>query len=142
MNWSSWFIVSLILFVIEILTPGAFFFACLGIGASIAGVSVFLAPPSWVPWIVFTVVSLASIYAIRPVARKLFQVNIKKSNVDALIGHRASVTETINPPELGMVKIEGEFWRAEAEEKIEKGNNATVISVNGTRLMVKREVTD
>jgi len=62
----------------------------------------------------------------------------KKSNVDALIGKQAVVNEAVNPPGLGIIKVEGEIWRAESTEKIEKGQMVEIIAVEGTRLKVKK----
>jgi membrane protein implicated in regulation of membrane protease activity len=131
-------IAAVTLFLIEILTPGAFFFACLGIGAGVAGLTVFLNPPVWIPWIVFAVVSLLSIYTIRPLARRLFQPVESKTNVDALVGQKAWVSEAIQPPALGLVKVEGEVWRAQASDPIAAGEPVIIVSVLGTRLEVKK----
>lgn len=140
MTWSVWLTVAVILFVIEILTPGAFFFACLGIGALGASLSVALFPSQSLMWIIFVVVSLLSMYTIRPLARKLLQSGKPgKSNVDALIGQAAWVTEPVDPPHLGMVKIEGEFWRAEASEHIDAQTSVIVTAVSGTRLIVQKK---
>ncbi|MGA2090923.1 MAG: NfeD family protein [Endomicrobiales bacterium] len=137
MDFISWIIIAALLIVVELLTPGAFFFACLGLGALIAGLSVLLLPV-WSSWIFFVVISVISLYAIRPMARKLFQTSTKKSNVDALVGQKAWVTETITPPNLGMVKVEGEIWRGEAHEPISKDTWVEVVAVQGTRLEVKK----
>jgi len=138
MHWSVWITGSIILFVFEMLTPGGFFFACLGIGALVTAVCSVFAHGELVQWTIFPAVSLISIYSIRPIARRYFQTHVKKSNVDALIGQKALVTQRIEPPSLGMIKIEGEFWRAEADENIEKDTQAEIISVEGTRLKVKK----
>lgn len=138
MHWTAWLIGSVVLVIVEILTPGAFFFACLGIGALAAGIIAYFSPAAWVQWSVFAVISLVSIYAIRPIARRFFQTEHTKTNVDALVGKKAWVTEAIRPPELGVVKIEGEIWRAEAEDVVEAGAFVTVTAVQGTRLLVRK----
>jgi membrane protein implicated in regulation of membrane protease activity len=126
------------MFVFEMLTPGGFFFACLGIGALLAAVLSVFVDSQWIQWVVFSAVSLVSIYTIRPFAMKYFQKGEHKSNVDSLIGKKAQVTEAVNPPELGQVKIEGELWRAEASEKLEAGTLVEITAVEGTRLKVKK----
>jgi membrane protein implicated in regulation of membrane protease activity len=136
MDFISWIIVAIVLVVVEIMTPGAFFFACIGIGALAAGL-VALFAPAWATWIVFVLVALVAIYSIRPIVRKLFKTAGKKSNADALVGQKAWVTESITPPNLGMVKADGELWRAEAEGPILKDTWVMVVSVKGTRLEVK-----
>ena len=138
MHWSIWVTGAVILFVFEMLTPGGFFFACLGIGALLTAVCAILVQKEWIQWVVFAALSLVSIYTIRPFARKYFLKDETKSNVDALIGQKAVVTGTIEPPALGMLKIEGETWRAEASEKIEKGGMVEITAVEGTRLKVRK----
>lgn len=138
MHWSVWITGSIILFVFEMLTPGGFFFACLGTGALVTAVCSIFPVAFWAQWVIFTMVSLVSIYTLRPFAKKYLKAHEKKSNVDALIGKKAQITEAINPPALGLIKIEGEVWRAEAPENIEKGALVEVVAVEGTRLKVRK----
>ena len=138
MTYTFWIVVSLICFAIEILTPGVFFFACLGVGA-LGGCAAFaIMKDAAVSWVVFAVVSIASVFLLRPFALKYLSKGVKKSNVDALIGQKAWVTEAINPPALGMVKIIGEIWRAQASEQVPDGTWVLVEKVEGTRLIVKK----
>ncbi len=139
MQWTVWLIAAAALIIVEILTPGAFFFACLGIGAFAGGAAAYFFPASWLQWSVFALFSLISIYGIRPIAKRFFQTQHTKTNTDALIGKKAWVTETVRPPELGQVKVEGEIWRAEAQEFIDAGTFVTVAAVQGTRLIVKKQ---
>jgi membrane protein implicated in regulation of membrane protease activity len=113
---------------------------CLGIGALLTTPFSFLEIPFWGEWALFAVFSLASIYTIRPLAKRFFFKDkpATRSNVDGLIGRRAWVTEEVNPPHLGMVKIEGEVWRAEAAGRIEANSWAMVVGINGTRLEIKK----
>ncbi|MBN1622337.1 MAG: NfeD family protein [Endomicrobiales bacterium] len=139
MSWSYWIIVAVVLFIVEILSPGIFFFACLGIGALSAGVVTSMQPAFWIPWVVFLLVSLFSMYFIRPLAKKFFQPSeLKKTNVDALLGQKAWVMEAIEPPNLGTVKIEGELWRAEATNDIEANIWVKIVEVKGSHLKVKK----
>jgi len=138
MSWSVWLMAAFGLFLFELLTPGGFFFTCLGVGALAGAISFSVTSIFWVPWLAFAVFSLISMYTIRPFARRLFQPVESKTNVDALIGQRALVTDAILPPALGTVKVEGEIWRAQASEPIEAGNNVEILAVKGTRLEVKK----
>jgi membrane protein implicated in regulation of membrane protease activity len=138
MYWQYWIISAVILVIIEILSPGVFFFACLGLGSLTAGLVELLNPPFWVPWLIFLITSIVSIYFVRPVAKKYFQpIKTEKTNVDALIGGKALVVEGINPPEFGTVKIDGELWRAESEEAVEAKKFVKITAVKGSHLEVK-----
>jgi membrane protein implicated in regulation of membrane protease activity len=62
------------------------------------------------------------------------------SNVDALIGTEAIVTERITPLKAGFVKTSGELWRAKSdiEIEIEAGEIVRIKGVTGTMLIVKK----
>jgi membrane protein implicated in regulation of membrane protease activity len=138
MTWSLWIIASVLLFVVEIVTPGVFFFACLGLGALVAGLVVLISSSLWLPWLVFVGISLLSMYFIRPVARNLLRAGNHRTNVDSLIGRTALVVEPVQPPNLGMVRIEGELWRAESTDPLAANETVVVTSITGTRLIVAR----
>ena len=138
MTWSFWLILAIILFIAEILSPGMFFFACLGIGALLTAVVVLITLPLWLQWVVFSVFSLLSIYLIRPIAKRFFKLKeIVKSNVDGLIGKKAIVIEAIDPMKPGMIKVEGEMWKARSDEQITKDLWVEIVSVDGAHLKVK-----
>ena len=137
--WILWVIFAVSLFLVEILTPGAFYFACLGVGALLAAGVSLLHFPWWFPWTVFLVTSLVLLFASRPLAHRLMRGGGQLSNVDALIGQRARVTEAIDAAtDRGAVRLEGEIWRAKADETIPAETWVEVLRVEGTRVIVKR----
>jgi membrane protein implicated in regulation of membrane protease activity len=135
----QWIIAGLVLIVIELVSPTAFFFFCLGIGAIAAGLSALLTEKLLIQAVVFCVVSVASIYSIRPMMKKLLHTEDRASNVDALLNQEALVTEKIEPPHMGMVKVQSELWRAEAGEVIEAGAMVKVLSAQGNHLIVTKK---
>jgi membrane protein implicated in regulation of membrane protease activity len=140
MAWLFWVIAFVVLVIVEVATPSTFFFLSLAAGAlTAAAVAYFSASSIWVETIAFVVVSVISIYTIRP----LFKSYLKKaetadSNVDSLIGAEAAVTQTISPPKDGFVKVFSEIWLASSDEEIKTGEKVKVISVSGTKLFVKK----
>ncbi|MCL2390962.1 MAG: NfeD family protein, partial [Endomicrobia bacterium] len=66
------------------------------------------------------------------------KTNTVESNVDALIGMEAVVTGTITPEKDGFVKVLSEIWLAGADEEIKEGEKVKVVSVSGTKLLVKK----
>jgi len=134
-----WFILALILFIIEIMTPGVFFFSAIGVGALLTGIFFWIFPEAIiVGWIVFILSSVVTVYFVRPLVRKMVIKQPVKSNVDSLIGQKALVIEKIDPPHLGMVKIAGELWRAEGDVFIDSGQLVEIIQVEGNHLKVKK----
>lgn len=138
--WVLWLIFSVLLFLVEILAPGAFYFACLGVGAVVAALISLTAIQWWVPWLVFIAGSVALLFASRPLANRLTRHAQRPSNVDALIGQRALVTEDIDPDKgPGMVRVGSEMWRGQADEQIAAHTWVEVTGVEGTRLIVKKQ---
>lgn len=135
--WMQWVIGGVVLLVVEMLTPGAFFFACFAIAAFIAAATQYYLGIWWLNWIVFAVSALALILLARPLTKSLLKGDERPSNVDELIGKLALVQEQIAPHQLGTVKVGSEVWRAQADHVIEQGKEVIVKGVDGTRLIVE-----
>lgn len=71
-------------------------------------------------------------FAIYKVARARFAPLIN----DQFEGEAAEAIERLDPN--GYVLFQGEYWRAEAEEPVEKGERVVVVARVGTKLRVKR----
>lgn len=140
MMWYLWLFLFLLFLGIEILTTGLFFALCFSFGALIAMTSALLGANIVVSSIVFCVVSLICVILIRPLMKKYIDKFKTKSNVDALIGSLAVVTEDISPNKAGKVKIEGEIWLAVSQDDIKVNENAKIVSVDGTKLVVKKNI--
>ena len=63
------------------------------------------------------------------------------TGAEALIGREARVVEDLTPK--GIVKLDGELWRAECINGIAKaGERVRVVKVEGTKLLVERPTTE
>ncbi len=63
------------------------------------------------------------------------------TGTEALIGRKARVVEDLTPE--GIVKLDGELWRAECVNGIAKaGETVRVVKVGGTKLLVERLETE
>lgn len=136
-NWLTWAVAAVLLFIVEIVSPTVFFFACLGLGAVFASVATIF-HIAWLNWAVFFAVSLLAVIFSRPLANKLMKTPSRPSNVDALLNQKAVVLEEIKPNKFGRVKIEGEEWLAESSEEIPKGSRVNILEIKGVRLVVKK----
>ena len=137
--WVYWVAAGVILIIAEILTPGTFFFVCLGLGALLAGIGTLFTEIWWVSWLVFVILSVLLVLGSRPLVRRLEKkVSAKRTTIDALLDKEARVVETIEPEKMGMVVVEGEKWRAEAKERIASGAKAKIREVKGTHLVVQK----
>lgn len=141
--WHIWILVGLVLFIAEIFTSG-FVLACLGVGCLASGFVSFIDMDLKIQIITFSLTSLVVFFLIRPIFLKYFYSGVKlKTNVEALVGRRGQVTERIDPKEhKGRVIVNGEDWRGISidETVIEKGEKIEVVEVEGTKLLVQKEV--
>ena len=142
-TWQFWLVTSVVLFIIEIFTPG-FFLATFAIGALCAALTAFLTDNFNVQMFVFAVTTTLTFVFVRPFAKKYF---FKKSpdlptNADALAGKKAKVNETVdNANSKGRVKLfGGEDWKAVSADEsiIEKDTVVEIVSVDGAKATVKK----
>lgn len=143
-DWLIWFLAAIALFVAEMFTAG-FWLACLAVGGVVAGVVALIPGLGAAPQgITFAVASLLSMVGLRPKLMHYFQLgpgSELRTGVDALLGKTGIVTERIGPG-MGRVKVDGEDWRGASSDAtvIEPGTQVTIIQVDGTTLMVEKEL--
>jgi membrane protein implicated in regulation of membrane protease activity len=139
--WHLWVIAGLVLWIMEIFTPGfvvgVFGTACLAV-APFAGADVSFK----MQLLVFGVTTVIMTFTIRPlILNHLYGRDPKiRTNVDALIGKSGFVTESIDHLHgSGRVKIGGELWRAitQNDSPVEIGRKVTVREVEGNKLIVE-----
>lgn len=109
--------------------------------ALISTLLAFFNVPVPVQILVFVAVGLVLVFSTRPLCKKLLKNKNTKTNVDALIGEIALVTEEIsNICERGEVKLHGLRWSARAKDPdriIPVGTQVEVLEVKGVKLIVK-----
>ncbi len=140
--WHGWVVAGVVLIIAEIFTPG-FVVACFGIACFPAALLAALGASLTWQLAVFAASTLAVVLGIRPFfSRHLSSAQGNaKTNVDALPGQTAFVTQTIDSSQdTGRAKIAGDDWRAIAADEtvIEAGQRVTVLKVDGTKLLVER----
>lgn len=139
-----WIAVIIILVVAEFMTTALTTIWFVG-GAVLAAVASALNAPVAVQIVLFIVVSLALLLAIRPIAVKYFNPERVRTNVDAILGKRGIVTEAIdNDLGRGTVKVDGLDWTARSMQpvmQIEKDKHVIVQAVDGVKLIVTEDKT-
>jgi len=139
MNPLVWLVMGIVLLVIEMLTPGLFFFACFGVGALVASLIAVLGAPAWAIWAVFFIASFLLILLVAPIARRWMKKHpAVPVGLDSLEGQNAQVIEAIEPlTGKGQVRLtNGAIWRAICDQPIAEGSQVKVNGVIGTRLQV------
>ena len=139
--WIVWLVLFVLMLVIEALGP-ALVSIWFSFGALIALIVSFIPGiPWWVEVIVFLVISIATLLALRPLARKYFKRNSVRTNVDSFVGKRGYVIEDITLLRPGAVKIGDVSWTAipaKQDETILENEIIEVVAVNGNKLTVKK----
>jgi membrane protein implicated in regulation of membrane protease activity len=93
--------------------------------------------------LVFAVVSALALWGIRPAIRRHLHVNETDTpmGLNAIEGASCLVVEDVDE-EHGMVKIEGELWRArpyDATQVIPAGERVRVLEIKGATVMVWKD---
>jgi membrane protein implicated in regulation of membrane protease activity len=137
--WLIWAIVAVILAVGEIFTPGMFFLGPVALAAVASGI-VAAVGFGWVlQLLVFIAGSLASVWILRPIARRhLHMPAALRTGTAALEGAKAVVLQRVDANG-GRVRIGGEEWSARAymeDQVLEPGTRVEVVKIEGATALV------
>jgi inner membrane protein len=143
MAWWAWIIAGFVLLVIELATPGGFYFLFFGLGAGTIGLAKLLgfSGPPWLEWLLFTLVSVTSLGLFR--RRLLVRFTARglsvPDDVDQMVGLSAIATDIIPPGAEGKVQMRGATWSARnlGSEPIVPGQQCTVQKMDGLVLCVR-----
>jgi membrane protein implicated in regulation of membrane protease activity len=140
-TWRWLWLVAAFAFAIgELASPGSFFLLPFAIGALVATVLAFANVGVGIEWIAFVGVSVATLAALRPLARRLELIDDDLGvGSRRLIGQTATVLQDIpGGGELGLVRVHREEWRAESMDgtAIPTGTAVRVADIEGTRVIV------
>lgn len=138
--WQLWAIVAVVCLILE-LTSGDFFIICFSIGGVAALVGAALGLGFYWQLGFFILVSVASIFLVRPVALRWFHKDDpdRLSNADAISGRVGTVAEPIVEGGYGYVKLDGDLWRAYSADgaAIGVGHRVRVVSRESTIVTVE-----
>lgn len=113
-TWWMWFVFGLLLLLAEFTTPGAFFQFFFGIGAIAVGLLelVGLELPLWGQLLLFLVLSIGSLAALRKPLRLKMDSRLPDTDVDTLVGQMAQALEDIAVDAVGKAELRGSAWDA------------------------------
>jgi len=141
-DWQIWFIAGIVLVILEIFIPG-FVIAGVGIACLVSALASYLGMGYGIQGLVLISVTMFFFMTIRPIFVKfVYASDRSKTNVDALIGKTGRVITRIDPhTQRGRVLVDGEDWKGVPEESdtFEKNAQVEIVSVSGTKLIVKRK---
>ena len=139
--WIIWLVLFVAMLIVEASGPAlvSIWFA---FGALVALILSFIPEVEWwIEVIVFVVLSVAALLALRPILRKYIKRNKYNTNIDSFTGKQGYVIEDITYLKPGAVKIGDVSWTAipvNKNEKILENEIIEVVAVNGNKLSVKK----
>jgi membrane protein implicated in regulation of membrane protease activity len=135
-----WFIIGLVLFLLELVLPGfvIFFF---GVGAWLTALLCLIANPGInLQVIVFAVTSVLSLLALRKMIQKRFfytKEGLSESVEDEFTGKEALAITDFEPGKTGKVDFKGTTWKAESEMTIHEGQRVIIKYKENFKLIVE-----
>ena len=108
------------------------------VGAIVALITCAFKADIIVQFVVFLSVSAVSIALTRPLAKKMQEKEIIRTNADRIIGSTAIVTKSISQQEIGEVSVAGRIWRAIPlqNETFNEGEKVIIEAISGTKVIV------
>lgn len=138
MTFVHWLIAAIVLFILEVFAPGAFFI-WLGVAAGFVGLLHAAIPLSWqLQWVLFCVLSVGTIVGWRAYKRRYPDVeaypNLNRRG-RSLVGRRFTLVEPI-VDERGKVNVDDSIWKVRGPD-LPAGTAVVVREVEGTLLVVE-----
>lgn|SRR5574344_174233 len=140
--WILWAIVAVACLILE-LVSGGFFIICFAIGGTATVIAALLGASIYWQLFVFALVSLLTIFGVRPFALKYLhrgKSSSRLSNADAIIGRIGFVSQDIESGGFGRVAIDGDDWKAVSidGQPAEKGAKVKVTGRESIIITVSR----
>ena len=135
--WLSLFALSLIIEALTFELVSVFF----SIGAIAALIMSFISGvPYYAELIVFVLLSVISLFALRPLMKKVLKKQKRLTNVDEFVVKEVKLTKAYEQFGFGETTINGITWNVvnvNDKEPIEVCQEAIVVSISGNKLIVK-----
>ena len=141
MNFAAiiWFALMVVFLVVEAACPIHLVSMWFAAGALVAMLTAVFGGQIWLQVVLFTLVSIGLLLALRPLLKKYITPKKVRTNVDSVIGSQGVVLEQIdNVTGTGRVKLSGMEWsaRSAAGEVIAPGEVIVVEKIEGVKVFV------
>ena len=143
MTWWLWVLLGFLLMGFELFTPVGFFFLFFGAGALVVGIlaGLGLAGPTWMEWLLFSVVSVLTIAVFRGPLLARTRGSGSAPLIDGVVGESAVPVEDLAPGAVGKVELRGTTWTAHNDGPVPltRGQRCRVTRVDGLTLGIVAE---
>ena len=141
--WWGWFLFGFLLLLLELASPGGFYFLFFGAGALSVGILAWLTvvEAAWVQLTIFSIVSVLASLLFRKRLLQRFGPKAGEVVVDSLVGEAATVIDNIEAGGFGKVELRGTSWNAKngSNRPLARGERCKVQRVDGLSLWVTKE---
>lgn len=135
-----WFLIGLLLFLMELVIPGFFIFF-FGLGAWVTALVCLIAEPGTnLQIIIFAITSVLSLVALRRIIQKKFfynEDNISDAVEDEFTGKEGIALTGFGPGRKGKVEFKGTTWDSESKFEISEKQSVVIINKESFKLNVK-----
>jgi membrane protein implicated in regulation of membrane protease activity len=135
-----WFLMGLVLFLLELVIPGFFIFF-FGLGAWITALVCLIGNPGTnLQIVIFAITSILSLIALRRIIQKKFfysKGHLSEDVEDEFTGKEALATTDFGGMKNGKVEFKGTRWNAESTSEIKEGQRVLIIEKDSFKLIVK-----
>jgi membrane protein implicated in regulation of membrane protease activity len=142
MDWWLWLLFGLALLVVELLTPGGFYFLFFGAGALLVGLlaAAGVATSAVAEWLAFAGGSIVALVLFRRPLLAYFRQGATHE-VDSLQQQVAVLLEDLPPEGFGKAELRGTTWNARNAEAraLKAGQRCRVERVDGLTLWLRAE---
>jgi hypothetical protein len=143
MDWWIWIVLGCALLLLEIATPGGFYFIFFGASAIVVGALdlVGITKTPWMEWILFSAFAAASTAIFRKRLLQRWGATIPTGEVDTLVGEVATVVDGIRAGAMGKAELRGTSWSARntGTQDLSRGQRCRVERVDGLTLFIRAE---
>ena len=141
MAW-LWLVIGIVLAVAEVFTT-TFVLIMFAAGALAAALGAAVGLPIWAQALVFAGVSGGALAGVRPTIQRHLHSSTDSTpmGIQAIEGSSGLVLEKVDVDH-GLIKIDGELWRArafDATQSIDPGERVRVVEIRGATALVWRE---
>ncbi len=133
-----WFIVGVVFIVLELMIPTNFILLCFGLGMIGAGLTALIHAPFWLQLLVGSGVTAVSLWFMHRHFARPDETGGAFGSV-GMVGKSGYVMQAIDPLKGGVVRVNGEDWRAVTRgvAAIPERTRVRVIDIEGTKLVVE-----
>ncbi|HET9218443.1 MAG TPA: NfeD family protein [Terriglobia bacterium] len=141
MDWWMWFVLGFALLMLEMATPGGFYFIFFGASAFLVAMLDLtgIIESAWMEWMLFSIFAAGATTVFRQRVLNRFGPRMPNEDVDTLIGEVATALEGIQPGAIGKAELRGSSWTAfnAGSRQLERGQRCRVERVDGLTLFIR-----